>query len=55
MNPDQQFFSFEDFTNPNLSAPGQQVHVDLGTPNQQLFGEPNQADQGSPDKKQGRN
>lgn len=41
MNPgDQQFISFQDFPDMN-SASTAQVHVDLGTPNQnqQLFGQ----------------
>lgn len=38
MNPeDQQFVNFQDYQNPNV---GSSVHVDLGTPNQQLFGNP---------------
>lgn len=38
MNPgDQQFISFQDFPETNVAG-SQQVHVDLGTPNQQLFG-----------------
>ncbi|XP_014238237.1 protein YIPF1 [Trichogramma pretiosum] len=52
MNPDQQFFQFEDFTNSGSQQQQQQhqasaVHVDLGTPNnqQQLFGDPSQMNQ----------
>lgn len=34
---DQEFISFEDYTATNTGNPAQ-VHVDLGTPNQKLFG-----------------
>ncbi|KAJ8679183.1 hypothetical protein QAD02_014970 [Eretmocerus hayati] len=34
---DQQFISFDDYSNTNTAVPTQ-IHVDLGTPNQKLFG-----------------
>ena len=34
---DQQFINFQDYPTTN-TASAAQVHVDLGTPNQQLFG-----------------